>query len=107
MEEKSLVKNAADKEQVDKAKKQNKYNRDTELDDIRVVMGTVNGRRFIWRLLNHCSAYSTIFSPTAMVMAYQSGKQDVGHYLQAEIGLASRKLYKQMEDEYYNSQEGN
>lgn len=82
---KALVGNAADSEQVEKASKREKITRRTQLEDLRAVLSTKSGRRFVWRLLEHCRTFESIFSPNDAIMAHGSGSQDVGHFLMAEI----------------------
>ena len=56
-EQKALVKNAADKEQVKKAASKEKRQRDRDLDDVQFVLGTERGRRFIYRIINDLCHY--------------------------------------------------
>lgn len=79
-----MVQNAADPGQVKDAKRKERHQRDRELSDLVVVLATEEGRRFVWRLLEHCGAFASVWHPSAMIH-YNSGKQDVGHFLLAEL----------------------
>lgn len=88
MAERALVQNAADPKQVRQAARRQQKDRDLEIDDIRTVMNTVQGRRFLWRLMGHCKTFESVFSTDAGALAYNSGRQDVGHFLIAEVNDA-------------------
>jgi hypothetical protein len=85
--EKALTQNAADGEQVRTARKKEKFSRESELKDLRELLALPAGRRFLWRLLGECKTFESIFSQSSMIY-YSSGKQDVGHFLLAEISEA-------------------
>lgn len=72
-----------------------KHNRRQEVDDIKNIMNTEHGRRFIWRLLTHCGVFRSIWSNSAAIH-YNSGMQDVGHFIQAEVIDAAEGSYLQM-----------
>ena len=69
--------------------------RELELNDLRVVLSTGEGRRFIWRLLAHCKVFGSIWSQSAAIH-YYAGKQDVGHFVWAEIAAANEDAIFQM-----------
>ena len=81
---KSLVKNAADEDQVKAAENRILNGRDQELNDIKSILQTQAGRRFLWRLLSHCKTFESIWEPSAKIH-YNSGIQDLGHFIMAEI----------------------
>lgn len=81
------VKNAADPDQVNRAGSLDERRRERELNDLRFVLSTREGRRTIWRLMEQCKTYGSIFEASAKIY-YNSGRQDVGHYLMAEIAEA-------------------
>lgn len=92
MEKKSLVKNAADFEQVKSAGKRENFDRKKELDDLRAILSIKEGRRFLWRLLTHCKVFESIWRQSAEIH-YLSGKQDTGHFLMSEITEAGEELF--------------
>lgn len=92
---KSLVKNAASEKQVQKAESKQLSKRDMELNDLRVVLGSPRGRRVFWRLLEHCRVFSTVWEPSAKIH-YNSGQQDVGHFIMSEIVQADERYLLEM-----------
>lgn len=92
---KSMVANAADKDQVRKADEKIKLGRERELDDLRAVLSTHEGRRFVWRLLGHCKVNGSIWHPSAQIH-YNAGMQDVGHFVMAEVVQAGEEFLLQM-----------
>jgi len=96
--ERSLVKNAASEKQVKKAETRELSKREMELNDLRIVLGSVRGRRVFWRLLEHCKVFGTVWEPSAKIH-YNSGQQDVGHFLMSEIVQADeRYLFDMMRE---------
>jgi hypothetical protein len=77
---------------VEKQEQKAKEVRRQELNDIRTVLSSVSGRRLVWRLLESCNTFSSIYSEEPLLMARLSGKQDLGHFLMAEIVEADEGL---------------
>ncbi len=64
-----------------------------ELTDIKTVLGTKSGMRLMWRLLEHCDTFGSVFSPDSHASAsYRAGKQDIGHFLMSEISEADENV---------------
>lgn len=82
-----MTKNASDAAALRKAEKVEKSNRWLELEDLRAVLASPGGRRFLWRLLNECHVFDSIWTASAQIH-YFAGQQDVGHFLQREIEAA-------------------
>lgn len=94
-----VVHNAANEKEVAAAGKKQRDRRRREIDDVRAVLATAEGRRFLWRLLGHCGVSKSIFAPNSRI-AYNSGMQDVGHFVQGEIVEARPEAYLQMINEH-------
>lgn len=92
---KPLVNNAADEEQLKEAKISLKLTRDTELNDLRFILSHTQGRRFFYRLLEQCKVFNSVWEASAKIH-YNSGRQDVGHFIQAEIVEADQDAYFKM-----------
>lgn len=92
----SFVDNAADPKQVKNAQKKEKKKELEESEDLRFVMKDQRGRRVIWRILSECGAYHSVFSTNSLVTHYNSGKQDLGHWLMAEATSVDENLYFSM-----------
>lgn len=93
---KQEIKNAANESQVEKAKTADEKERDLELADLRFLLGTPQGRRFVWRILKHCRVFNSVFNNSGSVTYYHSGMQDVGHFIQAEVIEAKKEAYFEM-----------
>jgi hypothetical protein len=93
--EKSLVKNAASEKQVKRAEEKQQTKREMELNDLHHVLGNPRGRRFVWRLLEKCRVFNTVWEPSAKIH-YNSGQQDIGHFIMSEIVEADEKYLLDM-----------
>lgn len=79
-----MVKNAADEQQVKDAKHKEQRKSERDLNDLAWVMSAREGRRYVWRLLTHCKVFGSVWSSSALIH-YNSGMQDVGHYILSQI----------------------
>jgi hypothetical protein len=59
----------------------------TELADIKWLMESKQGRRFMWRLFSRTGIYLTSFSTNGMQMAYREGERSVGLDFLADVHL--------------------
>ncbi len=91
--------NLADKKQVKKAEKSERNLRRQQMNDVRTVLSNASGRRFMWRVLEKCQAFGSVFSKDLSTMAYMSGQQDLGHFIISEVTEADENLFiKLMKD---------
>lgn len=65
-------------------------------DDMRAVMGSVEGRRFVWRLLNEAGLFSSSYTGEAISGAFSEGKRAFAVGLMADLQLESRDAYVRM-----------
>ena len=63
--------------------------RKLEVADLKWLAGNVQGRRFIWRLLDRAGIYRSSFNHSGSLMAFSEGKRDMGLFLLAEVSEAS------------------
>jgi hypothetical protein len=70
--------------------------REVELYSISVVMKTENGRCFMWRCLQNCYTFETVFNTDAHLHAFNSGKRSHGLWLDEEIREAAPDDYFKM-----------
>lgn len=68
-------------------------------EDLRWVMSTAQGRRFMWRLLGDCGVFRASFNPEAATMAYLEGKRGIGLQAMAHIDRACPEQYLRMQEE--------
>lgn len=98
---KPFVRNAASKKQVDTAEIKERSARERELNEMRAVLSTPEGRRFLWRLLGRCKTFSSIYESSARIH-YNSGQQDIGFQLLQEIDAADPEMFFKMRNENLN-----
>lgn len=82
--ERSRVLDASDKEQVNRAGRLDKMDRDQELADLREILKTKAGRRFIWRILEMSGIYKVTQGPVDLVN-FEEGKRLIGVTLMGDI----------------------
>lgn len=94
--EKPLVANVSDPEQIKNAEKKIQIRREDELNDLRTIFNTPAGLRVLERLMKQCKTFESIWAQSALIH-YNSGQQDIGHWIMAEISDADPLiLYKLM-----------
>ncbi len=78
--------------QVELDSKRKEIKRLKEIEDLRFVLKTTEGRRVFWRLMAHCRVLESIWDGSAKIH-YNSGRQDVGHFVMAEVIQANEDAY--------------
>lgn len=73
--------------------------RELEAADLRAVMGTAEGRRFMWRLLGRCGFLSASFNHSGSIMAFNEGRRGVALELFHEIEQVCPEQYLAMQGE--------
>jgi hypothetical protein len=101
-EEAPLVRNVGSKQQVVRASKSERFRRETELLELRELMKDVRFRRFMFRLLGYTSVFQSIFEQSSKIY-HNAGRQDVGHFLMAEITEADEEAYMVMMRDHYRA----
>jgi len=91
-----LVDNAADPRQIKEAGKKEKKRSLGQSEDLRFILGDARGRRFVWRVLEECRAYQSVFNTNSLITHYNAGRQDLGHWLLSEVTGCDENLYFQM-----------
>jgi hypothetical protein len=97
-QQRALVKNTSDPQQVKRAARVERRRQQREIDDIVSVMSTPEGRRFVASRIRLCNVYGSVWEASAKIH-YNSGRQDVGHELMAHVIAAAPELYTRMEIE--------
>lgn len=87
---------ANDPAAVAEAKKQAQYARDAQLDDIRAVLALPEGRRLVWRLLEHCKVFESTFTSNGSQFAFNEGARNVGLFMLAEVTAADAQVFVTM-----------
>lgn len=91
-EKEALVKNAADPDQVKRAENRIINGRDKELDDIRFILSTPQGRRVYWRLLSQFGIFKTSFTGNSTTF-FNEGQRNAGLFLLSELNDADPEAY--------------
>lgn len=89
-----------DQDAQDKARK-DRATRDkladlSETEDVKWLMGSKRGRRFLWRVLERAGVYRLSFNTNSMTMAFAEGARNEGLRLLATIHSACPDLYATM-----------
>ena len=92
---KSAVMNAADPEQVKKAGKKDQRTRDRQLDDMRGVMSSLEGRRFMWRWLSECGVFKSSFTGNSQTF-FLEGQRNIGLMMLTDINESDPTSYVTM-----------
>ena len=96
--DKPLVKNAASRNQVKKAVRKERDERAEQIADLKSVLRTAQGRRVMWRILTECKTFNSIWEQSAKIH-YNAGRQDLGHWLMAEIvDTDENRLFEMMKE---------
>lgn len=101
---KPYVQNASSEKQVKAAGAKVERRRNKELGDLQQVLARPEGRRVIWRILEHCQTFGSIWHASAAIH-YNAGKQDVGHFIMSEIAESGNENLFQLMKENYNQGE--
>lgn len=84
--------NIGDPAQVQERSKKAKTARDIELDDLRAILATKSGRRFIWRLLAASELFGVSEVMNASIYALE-GKRKLGKLLFLDVMEAAPEAY--------------
>ena len=91
--------NASDEESVKNAKQKEKNRLDTELADIKLLLGKQWGRRIVYQLLERTGLYQTSFNSDSNVMSLHEGERNIGLWLLDKVVSADRDQYELMQKE--------
>lgn len=91
----ALVDNAGSEKQVRAAQKIARRRRAQEVRDIQALLQMPEGRRVLWRILEKCGTFRSVWHPSSLI-SYNSGQQDLGHWLLNEVIEVQPAAYVQM-----------
>ena len=89
------MENVADPKRIDEKKYKEKLFKDKEKSDLKFLLNTEQGRRFIWRYLEFCGVYKSSFTGSSQTF-FLEGQRNVGLKLVAEIVDAQPEMYLKM-----------
>lgn len=93
-----MVRNASDRDQVHRAEKKVRRREQQELEDLRVVMSSREGRRCVRRWLAKHGLYKTCTTASSSMTYALSGRRDAGLAMLDEL-VELPELYLAMEKE--------
>lgn len=94
-----------DVEGADRKERLTEAARREEIDDVRWLMSSKRGRRFMWRLLEQAGIYRTTYVNSATQTAFLEGGRNFGLMLVADIHAGGLEQYTQMVAEAHKENE--
>jgi hypothetical protein len=98
MSDKDKSFNASDESQVKDRKRKDERLRDIELADVKKIMGSYEGRRFMWRLLDRAGVFRTSFTGNSTTF-FNEGMRNIGLIVLADVMAACADQYVVMMNE--------
>lgn len=77
--------------------------RQKEINDVRTILKTPEGRRYYWKLLGKCGIFRSSFTPNSNLTAFNEGKRDIGLDALIEINEADGSAFAQMQNEFVSA----
>lgn len=105
MAERALTKNAADPEQQREAKRKEARLVQLEREDFIAVMTSVQGRRFVYRMLEEFGVLTQTYHRDPYEHAFNAGRRDMAIRLMRKIDDWCPDLYSQMAKDYREARE--
>lgn len=97
---KPLVQNAASASQTRDAKKREKRIGERELERLRAVLSTRDGRRWYWEKMAFCGIFLKHIPKDPYLTAYNEGLRNMGLQLLEELNELGPDVFTQMQREY-------
>jgi len=91
--------NASDETSVKNAKQKEKNKLDTELADIKLLLGKQWGRRIVYKILERTGRDRTSFNSDSNVMSFNEGERNIGLWLLDKVVSADKDQYELMQKE--------
>ena len=76
---------------------------DRAANDLRTVMSTAEGRRFMWALLGECGLFRSSYHPSALIH-FNEGQRSIGLSLLGRVTIECPELYLTMQGEAVDDQ---
>lgn len=89
-----------DKSVIEKHIDKDKRKKERNLNDIRKILSTPEGRRFYWRLLSNAGCFLQSFTGEVNTTIFNEGRRSVGLNFLNDALEAKPSSYSQMQDEY-------
>lgn len=79
--------NAADRISLKRKQKEEKFIGDRDASDLKMILKTEYGRRYIWKQLSRCGVFEISFTGNSTTF-FNEGKRDIGLKMLADINEA-------------------
>jgi len=89
--------------QLKKITAEQKRERLKDIDDLRKILKTPEGRRYFWRQLGRCGIFHNSFSLNSNQTAFSEGQRNVGLSLLIEINETDITAFAKMQNEYLSA----
>lgn len=96
---------AGDEKQVKKRKTKIQIRKEQDKEDLRSILSSASGRRFMWKLLEECGVYKISFTGNSHTF-FNEGKRQIGLRLIEDIFDAAPNAYTEMRMEAASRREG-
>lgn len=73
------------------------------IDDVRKILKTPEGRRFIWRLWGMCGIFRNPFTANANQTGFNAGRMSIGQEILADVNDASVSAFAQIQNEHISA----
>ncbi len=74
-----------------------------EIDDVKKLLKTPEGRRYFWRMLGKCGIFRSSFTPNSNQTAFNEGTRNIGLDLLFDINEADASAFAKMQNEYVSA----
>jgi len=92
------VYDAGDEWQIKKKKTKAHIHKEQNKEDLKEILSSAGGRRFLWKLLEECGVYKISFTGDNYTI-FNEGKRQIGLRLIEDIFDASPNAYTEMRSE--------
>ncbi|WP_151748954.1 Bbp19 family protein [Acinetobacter oleivorans] len=90
--------------ELDKKVDENKRKRDQELNDLRTILATEQGKRFLMRLINRSNYLQPTYGTGTHMsdFAFMEGRREFGVYIVGEITQANTDAWLDMQKQHFD-----
>ena len=83
-----------------KIQKEQKKDYDRQINDIRRIIKSPDGRRFIWWILSQCHIFKISFNLNTKLEDFQEGERNIGLEVLNRLNEADIGAFAQLQNEY-------
>jgi len=90
-----MVKNAANESQAKDSQQKQKLKQDVDDNDLRFILASPQGQRFVWKLLQSCGVFKSSFTGSSETF-FLEGQRNIGLKLISEVMRVDPESYLKM-----------